>query len=83
MIRKMILLSVVLVAVISAGINAQTIKVPGASDLTTLGLPADKAQFEKDFLAALDPGKDSGIPTDKLTKLLGGNKSYVSDMLGP
>lgn len=82
MIRKMFFLTIVLVAVFSIGVNAQTIKVPGTSDLTKLGLPADKAQFEKDFLAALDPGKDSGIPTDKLTKLLGGNKSYVGDMMG-
>lgn len=82
MIRKMFVISLVLVAILSAGVNAQTVKIPGASDLTKLGLPADKEGFEKDFLAALDPGKDSGIPTDKLTKLLGGNKSYVGDMMG-
>jgi hypothetical protein len=63
-------------------LNAQSIKIPATTDLSSLSLPADKAQFEKDFLSALDPGTDSGIPADKLTKLLGGNKDYVGGIMG-
>jgi len=82
MIRKMIFLSVVLVAVISAGVNAQTVKIPSAPGGNTLVLPADKAGFEKDFLAALDPGKDLGISAENLGKLATKNKSFVSDIMG-
>jgi hypothetical protein len=63
----------------------QTIKVPKASDVTNaanLVLPTDKAAFEKDFLKALDPGTDLGISADNITKLLGNNKSYVSEVMG-
>jgi hypothetical protein len=80
--KGIVFLIVLLIAFSAANVTGQTIKVPGAADLSKVALPADKAQFEKDFLAALDPGKDSGIPTDKLTKLLGGNKSFVSDVMG-
>lgn len=66
----------------AVNLNAQGLKIPGAGDLNKLTLPTDKAQFEKDFLSALDPGSDSGIPADKLTKLLDGNKSYVGDIMG-
>ena len=78
MIKKMFVLSFLFVAVFTANLNAQGVKLPSVGDLGSLTLPADKAAFEKDFLAALDPGTDLGIPTDKLTKLIGGNKSYVS-----
>ena len=82
MIKKMFVLSFLLVAVFAANVNGQGVKLPSVGDLGSLALPADKAAFEKDFLAALDPGTDLGIPTDKLTKQIGGNKSYVSDVMG-
>ena len=66
----------------AVNLNAQGLKIPGAADLSKLSLPTDKAQFEKDFLSALDPGTDLGISTDNLTKLADGNKSYVSDIMG-
>ncbi len=65
--------------------SASQIKVPKSSDLTGatgLVLPSDKATFEKDFLTALDPGTDLGISGDNLTKLLGSNKSYVTEIIG-
>lgn len=82
MIRKMFVLTLILVAVFSTGVNAQTIKIPAVPGAGTLALPSDKATFEKDFLKALDPGTDLGISSDNLTKLLGSNKSYVSDVMG-
>lgn len=82
MIRKLLVFSFFLVAVLAVNVNAQGVKLPSVGDLGSLALPADKAGFEKDFLAALDPGTDLGIPTDKLTKLISGNKSYVSDVMG-
>ncbi len=82
MIKKMFVLSFLLVTVFAANVNGQGVKLPSVGDVSSLALPADKAAFEKDFLAALDPGTDLGIPTDKLTKLIGGNKSYVSDVMG-
>ncbi|HSO87074.1 MAG TPA: hypothetical protein VLQ91_11010 [Draconibacterium sp.] len=81
---KIFVLSFLLVAVFVINVNGQ-VKVPKASDLTNtanLVLPSDKAEFEKDFLKALDPGTDLGISADNLTKLLGNNKSYVSDVMG-
>jgi hypothetical protein len=80
--RRTITLLTLLMIFGALTLNAQGIKIPTAADLNKLTLPADKAQFEKDFLSALDPGTDSGIPADKLTKLLGGNKDYVSGIMG-
>lgn len=81
--RRIFVIGFLLVAfMFSVNVNAQGVKLPSVGDVGSLALPADKAAFEKDFLAALDPGTDLGIPADKLTKLLGGNKSYVSDVMG-
>jgi len=80
-----LLLIFLMAGILSLTGAAQTIKVPKASDVTNaanLVLPTDKAAFEKDFLKALDPGTDLGISADNLTKLLGSNKSYVSDVMG-
>ncbi len=64
-------------------VNAQSLKVPSASDVTgTLNLPDDKEGFKKDFLAALDPGSDLGISKDNLAKIATKNKSFVSDVMG-
>ena len=82
MIRKIFVLSIVLVAVFSTGVNAQTVKIPAVPGANTLVLPADKAGFEKDFLAALDPGKDLGISAENLGKLATKNKNFVSDIMG-
>jgi hypothetical protein len=85
MIRKVLVFSILLVAVFTINVKGQAVKLPKASDLTSsanLVLPTDKATFEKDFLKALDPGTDLGISADNLTKLLGNNKSYVSDVMG-
>ena len=81
--KKIFILGILAMVILSMNSGAQTIKVPtNVNDLTKAALPADKAQFEKDLLGALDPGADSGIPADKLTKLLGGNKSFVGDVMG-
>jgi len=82
MIRKMFVLSLVLVAVFATNVIGQTVKMPAVPGGNTLVLPADKAGFEKDFLAALDPGKDLGISTENLGKLATKNKSFVSDIMG-
>ena len=82
MMKKMIFLSLLVVVVLSANVNGQSLKIPSASDVAgSLKLPEDKAGFEKDFLKALDPGKDLGISTDNLVKLAAGNKSLVSDVM--
>jgi len=82
MIRKVLVFSFLLVAVFAIGASGQGVKLPSIGEAGSLVLPADKAGFEKDFLAALNPGSDLGIPGDKQTKLLSGNKSYVSDVMG-
>jgi hypothetical protein len=85
MIRKVLVSIFLLVVVFAINVKGQAVKLPKTSDLTNaanLVLPADKATFEKDFLKALDPGTDLGISADNLTKLLGNNKSYVSDVMG-
>ena len=76
------LLVILLIAVSATKVIGQTVKIPAAPGISNLALPSDKAAFEKDFLVALDPGKDLGISADNLTKLLGNNKSYVSDVMG-
>jgi hypothetical protein len=83
--KKSIMFLSILAIVLTSLSSVGQIKVPKASDLTSaanLVLPTDKATFEKDFLKALDPGTDLGISADNLTKLLGNNKSYVSDVMG-
>jgi hypothetical protein len=85
MIRKVLVSIFLLVVVFAINVKGQAVKLPKTSDLTNaanLVLPTDKATFEKDFLKALDPGTDLGISADNLTKLLGNNKSYVSDVMG-
>lgn len=83
--KRVVFMNLLAVIFITVGVQAQNLKLPKSTDLTnasSLVLPSDKAGFEKDFLAALDPGSDLGIPADKLSKLIGGNKSYVSDVMG-
>ncbi len=82
MIKKVLVFSFLLVAVFAANVNGQGIKLPSVGGAETLVLPADKAGFEKDFLAALDPGKDLGISAENLGKLATKNKSFVSDVMG-
>ncbi len=82
MLRKVLIFSFLLVAVFAADVNGQGIKLPSVGGAETLVLPADKAGFEKDFLAALDPGKDLGISAENLGKLATKNKSFVSDVMG-
>jgi len=82
MIRKVLIFSFLLVAVFAANVNGQGIELPSVGGAETLVLPADKAGFEKDFLAALDPGKDLGISAENLGKLATKNKSFVSDVMG-
>ena len=82
MIRKLFVISLVFVAVFATNVIGQTVKMPAVPGGNTLVLPADKAGFEKDFLAALDPGKDLGISTENLGKLATKNKSFVSDIMG-
>ena len=71
-----------LTGIIAVNVNGQSLKIPKVPDANTLVLPADKAGFEKDFLAALDPGKDLGISADNLAKLATKNKSFVGDVMG-
>jgi len=80
--RKMFVLCFLMMAIFSAGVHAQTVKMPTVPSANTLVLPADKAGFEKDFLAALDPGTDLGISAENLGKLTTKNKSFVSDIMG-
>lgn len=82
MIRRVLVFSLILVAVCAANVNGQSIKLPSVGGAETLVLPADKAGFEKDFLAALNPGKDLGISAENLGKLATKNKSFVSDVMG-
>jgi hypothetical protein len=82
MIRKMFFLSVLMFGILAVNVNGQNLKIPSVSGANTLVLPDDKAGFEKDFLKALDPGKDLGISADNLGKLATGNKSLVSDIMG-
>jgi hypothetical protein len=82
MTRKMFFMIFMLIGIVSANVNGQSLKVPKVPDANTLVLPADKAGFEKDFLAALDPGTDLGISADNLAKLATKNKSFVSDVMG-
>jgi hypothetical protein len=70
-----------LVAVLAVNVNAQSLKIPKVENANTLVLPSDKAGFEKDFLAALDPGTDLGISPDNLAKLGTKNKSFVGDVM--
>ena len=79
----MIFLGILMIGILSLNVNGQSLKVPSVSDVTgSLKLPEDKAGFEKDFLAALDPGKDLGISAENLGKLATKNKSFVSDVMG-
>jgi len=83
MMKKMFFLSLLMIGILSVNVNAQSLKIPSVSDVTgSLDLPKDKAGFEKDFLKALDPGKDLGLSTDILGKLATGNKGLVSDVMG-
>ncbi|GAB1452802.1 hypothetical protein MASR2M47_28580 [Draconibacterium sp.] len=82
MTRKMFFMIFMLIGIVSANVNGQSLKVPRVPDANTLVLPADKAGFEKDFLAALDPGTDLGISADNLGKLATKNKSFVGDVMG-
>lgn len=80
MIGKMFFMIFMLIGIVSVNVNGQSLKVPKVAD--TLVLPADKSGFEKDFLAALEPGDDLGISADNLTKLATKNKSFVGDVMG-
>jgi len=80
--KRTITLFVLLMIFGAVTLNAQSIKIPSTTDLSSLSLPTDKDQFEKHFLSALDPGTDSGNPADKLTKLVGGNKDWVGGIIG-
>jgi hypothetical protein len=81
--KKLFFLSILMMGVLSVHVHAQSLKMPSVSDVTgSLDLPEDKAGFEKDFLKALDPGKDLGLSTDMLGKLATGNKGLVSDVMG-
>gem|GEM_PF-6309358 len=83
MIKKTVYYTLILMGVMILNVNAQSLKVPSASDVTgTLNLPDDKEGFKKDFLAALDPGSDLGISKDNLAKIATKNKSFVSDVMG-
>lgn len=82
MTRKMFFMMCLLTGIIAVNVNGQSLKIPKVPDANTLVLPADKAGFEKDFLAALDPGKDLGISADNLAKLATKNKSFVGDVMG-
>jgi hypothetical protein len=83
MIRKALFLTFVLMGILIVQVDAQTLKVPTVKDVAgTLDLPEDKEGFKKDFLAALDPGKDLGISAENLAKIGTKNKSFVSDVMG-
>ena len=76
------LLSFVIAVFISTGISAQ-IQVPASVKKVDTSVLDDvsNSDFSKDILKALDPGKSFTSP-DKLMKLLGNNKDYVSKILG-
>jgi hypothetical protein len=78
---KMFFIIVLMVGLVTINVNAQSLKVPKIDAANTLVLPADKAGFEKDFLAALDPGTDLGISAENLGKLAIKNKSFVGDVM--
>ena len=81
--RKILFLSLLFVGILISNTNAQSLKMPSVSDVAgTLNLPEDKEGFQKDFLAALDPGTDLGISADNLAKIATKNKSFVSDVMG-
>lgn len=81
--KKMIFLSLLMIGILSVNVSGQSFKIPSTSDITgSLNLPEDKAGFEKDFLKALDPGKDLGISAANLGKLATSNKGLVSDVMG-
>jgi hypothetical protein len=82
MTRKMFFMVCLLTGFVVVNVNGQSLKLPKVPDANTLVLPADKAGFEKDFLAALDPGTDLGISAENLAKLATKNKSFVSDVMG-
>lgn len=71
-----------LIGIATVNVNGQSLKMPKVADAGSLALPADKAGFEKDFLAALDPGTDLGISEVNLAKLTKNNKSFVKDVMG-
>ncbi len=81
MIRKMFFMACLMVGFLAVNVHAQSLKIPKVDGANTLVLPADKAGFEKDFLAALDPGTDLGISADNLGKLATKNKSFVGDVM--
>lgn len=83
MMKKMFLFGLLAVGLLLQNANGQSLKIPSVSDVKgSLNLPEDKAGFEKDFLAALDPGKDLEISAENLGKLATKNKSFVSDVMG-
>lgn len=81
MIRKMFFMACLMVGFLAVNVHAQSLKIPKVDGANTLVLPADKAGFEKDFLAALDPGTDLGISADNLGKLATKNKNFVGDVM--
>ncbi len=70
-----------MVGFLTVNVQAQSLKMPKVGNANSLVLPTDKAGFEKDFLAALDPGTDLGISADNLGKLATKNKSFVGDVM--
>jgi hypothetical protein len=77
----MFFMACLMVGFLAVNVHAQSLKIPKVDGANTLVLPADKAGFEKDFLAALDPGTDLGISADNLGKLATKNKSFVGDVM--
>ena len=77
----MFFIACLMVGFLAVNVHAQSLKIPKVDGANTLVLPADKAGFEKDFLAALDPGTDLGISADNLGKLATKNKSFVGDVM--
>lgn len=78
--KKVFFTVIVLVGLFAFNASAQvklptTTKVP--TDKSQINLPSEDASTE--ILKALNPGKDF-TTADKLTKLLGNNKSYVEDI---
>ncbi|WP_167606946.1 hypothetical protein [Maribellus sediminis] len=76
------LFSFVFTLFISNRVSAQ-IQVPASVKKVDTSVIDDvtNSDFSKDILKALDPGKSFTSP-DKLLKLLGNNKDYVSNILG-
>lgn len=77
----MLFMICLMIGFITVNVYAQSLKIPKVTDASTLVLPSDKAGFEKDFLAALDPGNDLGISAENLGKLATKNKSFVGDVM--